>query len=166
MSRIMRVVVMVAVVVLAGCAHSHTDEHHGAGRPAGPVPRASLVGTPVDLTQLAPGMCSSDRNEVRLKDAVVTVPCEQPHFYEVYAVTHLPDPATATYPDQPTLVRRTRDACQREYERMLPADERVHGVFVLFPYEAEAWAAGNRRVVCGAFALTLEPTSGRIRWAT
>ncbi|PKQ27136.1 MAG: hypothetical protein CVT64_01425 [Actinobacteria bacterium HGW-Actinobacteria-4] len=75
-----------------------------------------------------------------------TVPCDEPHDAEVYAVLDLVSDAAF---DAAVVDESAFDACEALFEDFVgtPYDDSVIEVWYLFP-DSVGWAAGDREVIC------------------
>lgn len=110
----------------------------------------SLRGTSVQSAELHTGDCVKDTYGSRLPTWVSRVRCDRPHYGEVFAV--LTRPAAAAHPgDQPT--KALADDCGAKFFGYAPNSPEgpVFRVSVAYP-SADAWANGDRAVVCVAIS--------------
>ncbi|MFE6867168.1 septum formation family protein [Kitasatospora sp. NPDC057692] len=104
---------------------------------------------------LTPGQCFSGEE---LKDGknVATVPCDSPHMYEVLSPALEYAAAGGAYPGkQDTMVKSLVPFCSDKLANAVFKDKRPTGRLSLFPVTPvgeEAWASGERRVVCAVFS--------------
>jgi Septum formation len=108
----------------------------------------SARGKTVQSRNLRTGDCVKDAYESELPASVKRVRCDRPHYGEVFAV--LTQPQGAPYPaDQPAMAGA--DACGPKFFEYAPnsPDGPVFTVAVAYP-TAQAWANGDRSVVCVA----------------
>ena len=110
----------------------------------------STQGKTVQSTDLNTGDCIKDAYESELPTSVKRVRCDRPHYGEVFAVLTQPD--AAPYPgDQPAIARG--DECGPKFFDYAPNSPEgpVFRVAVAYP-TAQAWANGDRSVVCVAMS--------------
>jgi hypothetical protein len=117
----------------------------------------STLGKTVRATDLNTGDCVKDAHEGELPAWVKRVRCDRPHYGEVFAVVAQPD--GAPYPgDRPAMARA--EYCGSKFFDYAPNSPEgpVFRVAVAYP-TAQAWANGDRAVVCVA-------VSGHERWSS
>jgi hypothetical protein len=110
----------------------------------------SANGKTVHATDLSTGDCVKDTYEGVLPGWVKRVRCDRPHYGEVFAVETLP--ANAPYPgEQPAMARA--DECGRKFFDYAPNSPQgpTFRVAVAYP-TADAWANGDRSLVCVAIS--------------
>ena len=110
----------------------------------------SAQGKTVRATDLNTGDCIKDSSESELPIRVKRVRCDRPHFGEVFAVEASPD--GTPYPgDQPATARG--DECGPKFFDYAPNSPEgpTFRVAVAYP-TADAWANGDRSVVCVAIS--------------
>lgn len=104
---------------------------------------------------LTPGQCFSGE-EFKDGKNVATVPCDSPHMYEVVSPALAYLPPGGTYPGkQDTMVKTLVPFCADKLANAVFKDKRPAGRLSLFPVTPvgeEAWASGERRVVCAVFS--------------
>ncbi|MFE5677728.1 septum formation family protein [Streptomyces erythrochromogenes] len=144
------------VLALAGCATTEdkpADSAPAAGQPSGP-PSADPFkdlpqGTPVAFKDLKAGMCSNHRGDVRSDQAVGTVDCATPHFFEVVSQVALPDAEGAEFPGDRGVMDRMRTACEPKLAPMIGSRRGALISLYLAPMDKKSWDAGNRLGHCG-----------------
>jgi hypothetical protein len=110
----------------------------------------SAQGKTVHATDLTTGDCIKDTHERELPAWVMRVRCDRPHYGEVFAVQTLP--ADAPYPgEQPA--RAFADECGPKFFDYAPNSPEgpTFRIAVAYP-TADAWANGERSVVCVAIS--------------
>lgn len=121
---------------------------------------APIAPGPVAATDLLPGDCvtglvigASER--ARIESASV-VSCEQSHELEVFATFDLAaadfEEADGGYPGQQRVVNAADTGCGTRSEQLGEIADEI-GVIAVWPTQ-ESWAAGDRAVVCAAYAVT------------
>ena len=108
----------------------------------------------VNATDVAVGNCITQIPDSSRVFTVQTVPCDQKHAGEVYAVLNMPDGA---FPGQ-SAIDTYQNKCPGELQSYAPSamkDDTV-GIYVLYPTQ-ETWDRGDRAVTCIA---TLNPQRG------
>ena len=108
----------------------------------------STQGKTVQATDLNTGDCVKDAYESELPTSVKRVRCDRPHYGEVFAVLTQPD--GAPYPgDQPAMARG--EDCGPKFFDYAPNSPEGQVFSVALAYStAQAWANGDRSVVCVA----------------
>jgi Septum formation len=110
----------------------------------------STQGISVQAAELNTGDCIKDAYEGTLPTWVKRVRCDRPHYGEVFAV--LTPPQGSPYPgDQPDMARA--EACSAKFFQYAPnsPDGPLFAVAVAYS-TAQAWAKGDRSVVCVAMS--------------
>jgi len=110
----------------------------------------STQGKSVQATDLKPGDCVKDTYNDQLPTWVSRVRCDRPHYGEVFAVLAQPD--GSPYPgDEPP--NAGGDTCGPKFFEYAPnpPDGPVFAVAVAYP-TAQAWANGDRSIVCVAMS--------------
>jgi hypothetical protein len=110
----------------------------------------STQGKTVHATDLKTGDCIKDAYERTLPTLVKRVRCDRPHYGEVFAVLTPPD--AAPYPGDQAAVARADD-CGTKFADYAPNSPEgpVFRVAVAYP-TTQAWANGDRSVVCVAMS--------------
>ena len=110
----------------------------------------STQGKSVQSTDLNTGDCIKDAYESELPTLVKRVRCDRPHYGEVFAVMTPPD--AAPYPGGQPAMARVDDCGPKFFEYAPNSPEGpVFRVAVAYP-TAQAWANGDRSVVCVAMS--------------
>ena len=110
----------------------------------------STRGKTVQATDLTTGDCIKDAYERELPTSVKRVRCDRPHYGEVFAVVTPPD--GAHYPGDQAAMARVDDCGSKLFECAPNAPEGpAFRVAVAYP-TAQAWANGDRSVVCVAMS--------------
>ena len=133
---------LAAAAVLAGVLVVGTNLGGGP-----PEPSASAGGATVAATDLKVGDCFDPvgATEEGILNAT-TLPCDEPHRYEVYRVVEYPG-AQASYPSEASL-RNVADCREAGNEFVgAPVGEANLEIFVLYPLQ-DQWAAGDRTITC------------------
>jgi hypothetical protein len=109
---------------------------------------APTVPVEVDVFKLEVGDCFAEVSEGELM-TVPVVPCSEPHIYEVYAQSSLPE---GDFPGADAILEQTEELCIAEFESFvgLSYEESVLDVFYLSPTE-ETWLVGDRAVTCSIY---------------
>ncbi|MGV9799687.1 septum formation family protein [Mycobacterium sp. NPDC003449] len=134
------VVALVALVVAAGIA-----VYFGTKRDS------------TEATEVKSGDCLADIPDSSRVLYVKTVPCDQPHKGEVFAVLPMPD---GDFPGEAEVVKYT-DKCAPALARYAPAavDDKAIQLFVLYP-TADSWQRGDHTVTC--IATSENPRAGKM----
>lgn len=132
--------IVVLIVVGAGVAVVLSTYYIGMRR----------VAVRVATSQLRVGDCVKDKAGPVVPEWVMRARCDGPHFGEVFAILTLPD--TQDYPRDEAL-KRFGDNCGQKLLEYAPhiGDGPTYSVAVGYP-RAEAWATGDRTVVCVAMS--------------
>jgi hypothetical protein len=110
----------------------------------------STQGKSVQATDLSTGDCVKDAYDDQLPTWVKRVRCDRPHYGEVFAVMTPPD--GSAYPGDQT-PNTGADACGPKFFDYAPNSPEgpVFAVAVAYP-SAQAWANGDRSIVCVAIS--------------
>lgn len=108
-------------------------------------------------------------DEAQQTYAVMVIPCEDPHTYEVYAQTKIdigsPTPPGTPYPGGLTVSNAAEAQCLSAFEQFmgLSWEESNYDVQAWWP-SAESWTAKkDRTVLCGVYRVTGGTTKGSVR---
>lgn len=168
-AKLFALLAVLPLVALASCATGH-DEDAAISQDADPGkkprPHVAVSGRPVPFSQLGPGLCSNDQNEVTHTATVAVVDCTEPHTYQIVAVGDLPDGPTVAFPGQKALVEKLRTACDEKAGAFLVQGEQRFTKYILMPMDEASWKAGNRHYACGVFGAGLQPTTGSVMSAS
>lgn len=112
-----------------------------------------------DSARLKPGDCIEEPADRVLPDTVLTVPCDYPHFGEVYAVLTIPD--QKAYPGADALDAMGSECGSKFWDYAPDApDGPTFRIALAYP-TTESWAAGDRSLVC--VAMTKHERSSSLR---
>lgn len=80
-------------------------------------------------------------------DKIPFVPCDQPHDWEAFAVTTVPD--AAEYPGEDTMADQAHEFCVAEFDKFvgIPLDDSTLEVQYLFP-TTDSWKLKDRTILC------------------
>lgn len=158
---------------LAGCGGTAADEPAAAPTADGAgtaEPAASAPAETVDTFDVEVGDCiaypkEQQREMEQATEAteapmdVETVPCEQSHDSEVYAIFDLPD---GDFPGEEEVIAAADEGCFNEFEPFVgnSYDNSVLDIEYFFPSQ-ESWSFdGDRQVTCMVYHLDGEPLVG------
>lgn len=110
-----------------------------------------------EATNVATGDCLAEIPDASRVLRVKTVPCDQPHKGEVFAVLALPD---GDFPGDTAVLKYT-DKCAPALAQRAPqaTNDRDFTLFVLYP-TADSWQHGDRTVTC--IATSEQPRTGKM----
>ena len=95
---------------------------------------------------------------------VDTVPCEEEHDLEVFAVLDHPDAPDAPFPGMDALVRHANPLCLSQFQAYAGvAFDQVNLRDVYITPRESAWNDGARRLVCAVGSEDDQPRTGSIR---
>lgn len=105
----------------------------------------------VDIADVEVGQCFFEPTR-DLVDALATVPCEDPHEYELYALVDLEGGEGAEYPGDEAIGEDAFDVCEDRFEDFVGVayDDSRYYIFTISPSE-ETWDDGDREVVCALY---------------
>jgi hypothetical protein len=117
-----------------------------------------------NVFNLAVGDCLSALPAGGEVSEVPTVACSEPHVYEVYFATDLPDSA---YPGEPALIGTADQQCLAAFEPFAGIDYSQSLLFYSYLYPTqESWeSAGDRSVLCLVFDSSMTTTTGTLAGA-
>lgn len=122
-------------VVLTGCATP------------GPRSSAGVVTTEasVDAFQLVVGDCTGPMKEGDVSSLKV-VPCGDPHNYEAFAASDLPD---GEFPGDNEVRNKAQGFCSPKFRTFIGVSTKdsAYDLFYLYPTDG-TWATGDRQVLC------------------
>jgi len=173
MRKTLAALALAGTTFLAGCGGTAADEPAEAAAPTGTTttePAASASAETVDTFAVEVGDCivypkEQQREMEQATEAteapmeIETVPCEEPHDSEVYAVFDLPD---GDFPGEEEVTAAADDGCFNEFEPFVgnSYDNSVLDIEYFFPSQ-ESWSFdGDRQVVCMVYHLEGEPLVG------
>lgn len=114
-----------------------------------------------DAFSLQVGDCINDPGTESVTDITV-LPCDQPHVFETFARTDMPD---GEYPGVPAANTAASEFCAGEFATYvgLEYDASVLELLYFYPVE-ESWkAAGDREILCFVAEQGEEPVTGTLR---
>ncbi len=114
-----------------------------------------------DAFSLQVGDCINDPGTESVTDITV-LPCDQPHVFETFARTEMPD---GDYPGVPAANTAASEFCAREFTTYvgLEYDASVLELLYFYPVE-ESWnAADDREILCFVAEQGEEPVTGTLR---
>jgi hypothetical protein len=148
---------LVVVVALVAIVLALTkDSDNGNDTTTGPTAARATMTTapPVDpAVDLPTGTCfDAGPPQVGAPlplDAIVTVPCTQPHHYEVFATAEHPAARGADYPGAEILYETASDTCIGLFLPALGMDFEHSGYDVASTQpDEESWDDGDRHITC------------------
>ena len=164
---------MVTLTVLEGCSileEGSSTTSTTAGDDVAPAP-TTPTGSPTPFGSLLPGQCF-DTLPAREQEAfaVLVVPCEQPHTFELYDQLVWTDAAgkkanlSVTYPDETTVRTRAEAQCLERFEPWVGASwtQSDFDIQAWWP-SSESWARGDRSVLCAVYRYDGERSTGTAR---
>jgi serine/threonine protein kinase len=118
--------------------------------PTTAAPSTSAPPTAISATDLEVGECLNGLQASNDVTTVPSVPCEEPHEGEVFAVFDLP---AGEYPGQAAVDDQVSKQCNARLSAYSPsaADDPAVGLFSVYPLQ-QNWVRGDREVVCIATA--------------
>jgi hypothetical protein len=114
-----------------------------------------------DAFSIEVGDCIDDPGTEDVSDITV-LPCDQPHVFEAFARTEMPD---GEYPGVPAANTAASEFCAEEFAAYigLEYDASVLELLYFYPVE-ESWnAADDREILCFAAEQGEEPVTGTLR---
>jgi hypothetical protein len=95
----------------------------------------------------------------------IRIPCDVPHFAEVFHVFDLDAPPDASYPSGTEWADAVQPVCDAAFAGYTGrADEETDEIGVdWYPPNLTDWQAGGRRVTCYLFRWDLEPLEGSMK---
>jgi hypothetical protein len=125
------------------------------------------AGQPATAFDVAEGDCLNlpDGTDTTEVFTVRTVPCDEPHDIEVYALVLHPGEAGAAYPGDDEVSGFADDECLARFADFVGVayEDSALDVFYLYPQE-ESWTKlDDREVACGVVAVDGSPLTGTMR---
>ncbi len=162
----------VAAVLLAGCTGSKDADDEGDA-PAATTTSTStpLVGTLTPTEAVIAGQCLDDvPDPAQQTYAVMVIPCEDPHTYEVYAQAKLDLGATPTqngapYPGALAVANGAESQCVGAFPQFMGVkwEESEYDIQSWWPSE-QSWATKkDRTILCAVYRVTGGKTKGTVR---
>lgn len=132
----------------SGTSQSPADPQPGPG----PDGTDGTSGTPTDVFDLRIGDCFQEVGSTDPLFEVDVVDCAEPHYYEVYETTSLPDTADSAYPGDEKMQVAADAACYDAFADFVGVeyDDSLLDYWYLSPTES-SWASGDRSVLCSVY---------------
>lgn len=157
----------VAVAVVAFLAWDVTDSGDSGGDQQS-ASNADARG--VLANDLQVGDCFNDPGDTTTQTgpepilAVPVVPCELPHFAEVYAVLEHPGSQSDPFPGDFAIAQQAISQCLAEFQGFVGESYDVSPLDVIFMNPDETlWRTGNRRMRCSVYRLDQQDMTGTAR---
>ncbi len=123
---------------------------------------------PVDPAGLEVGACFDDLSEPPLRAfalgrQVGSVPCDQPHRYQLFATIDIAEADDETWPGPAAVDERADLACLAAFPEFVGtawADSELD--YLHLAPSAQGWAAGSRHARCAVFDLGLADLEGSV----
>jgi hypothetical protein len=154
--------IVVAVLIVLGLLA-------GAGVWAVSSLRSQVSGGDTDVFDLSVGDCVDDPLEPESDnlvevEAVESVPCDEPHEAEVYAVVDLPGGDSAAFPGEDSISRQADEVCFGRFEQYVgTAYEASTLAYSYYMPTSQSWDEGDREVACLASDYEGELITGSVR---
>ena len=140
MSRLAPAALLVAALVLTGAC---SDDEPGRDATDDTRDVVATTTAPMSVFDARPGDCLRGDGA-----ASATVPCDEPHTQEVFAVPTYPGNATGTYPGDDAIRAFADDACLTALDDYTGTDYLDAGLYFSYLHPtAEHWAAAETHVV-------------------
>ena len=96
--------------------------------------------------------------------AVPVVPCEAPHFAEVYAVLEHPGSQSDPFPGEVAITQQALAQCLTGFEGFVGESYDVSPLDIIFINpDVTGWRTGNRQMRCSVYRLDLQNMTGSMR---
>ena len=154
----------VVVAVLLGGAVIWLLSTISDGEDAAPVG----VGGDTSVYDLRTGDCFDDptmfTQEIVEVESIDSVPCDQPHDAEVYAVVDLPQGDDAPFPGDEEVATAADEACFDRFEAYVGVsyEDSTLDINYYLPI-ASSWAEGDRMVTCLLIDVDGDPLTGSMK---
>lgn len=118
---------------------------------------------PQVATEASVGDCFQSPESATEVAELDKVDCGEPHDNEVFATFDLDD---GDFPSTAEIERLAQEGCIERFERYVgaPPETTDIGLFAITP-NRRTWGAGDREVICAAFALDGDDLEGSIKGA-
>lgn len=163
--------VVLAVVAAAACGG---DE--GAGDDTGPTTTAAvttttaMTGTLTALSGVLPGQCFDELPDPAQQPfAVLVIPCEDPHTFEIYAQTRIEmgdaAPPGGGYPGELAVANAAEAQCIAGFTPFMGSqwEASVYDVQAWWPSQQSWTEDRDRSILCAVFRVTGGRTKGSVR---
>lgn len=167
--------VVALALAAASCGGGSASSHRAHSSSTTEAPTTTLVPpgilTPID--QVLPGQCFDQLpDEAQRPFAVLAIPCEQPHHYEIFDRFEYRDaegkaiPRWKSYPGTTTVRRAAEQGCFERFEPWMGI-EWTRSDFDIQSWwpSAASWRKFDRQVTCAVFRFTGAATRGSVRGA-
>lgn len=129
-----------------------------------------MTGTLTALSEVLPGQCFDELPDPTQQPfAVLVIPCEEPHTFEIYAQTRLElgdaAPAGGAYPGELAVANAAESQCIAGFTPFMGSqwEASVYDVQAWWPSE-QSWSEDrDRSIVCAVFRVTGGRTKGSVR---
>lgn len=153
---------LVLTAAIGGCTPGNDDGASPAGQAAtGPTEAGETAGSKVAAHDLRAGECMTDSGTTDAPDIQV-LPCTEPHAFEVFATTELPD---GDYPGIGEADAQAQEFCRSEFLGFIGVDYDASSLELqyFYPVESEWYDDGGRMVACLVGAAGGDPATGTLR---
>jgi hypothetical protein len=171
----LRVLVVAAALVAPSCGAGSSGSGGAGSTSTTAAPTTTLVPpgilTPID--QVLPGQCFDQLpDEAQRPFAVLAIPCEQPHHFEIFDRFDYRDPSGKavphwrSYPGTTTVRKAAEQGCFERFEPWMGIDwtRSDFDIQSWWP-SAASWTKADRTVTCAVFRFTGAATRGSVRGA-
>ena len=115
----------------------------------------------VSALEVQVGDCFNDPEDFSAVVALETVPCQQPHDNEIFALPQYPAGPDEDYPGDEAMNSFAEEACLEAFEGYvgIPYDDSVFIYGTISP-RADTWAGGDREIICILYDPDLQKLEG------
>ena len=165
--------VAVAALLTAGCGGRSGD--NGARTTttdaAPTTTEAAAMGIPTTIDKILIGQCANDvPSREQRTVAVLSLGCELPHLYEVFAQFRYPPgaapvPGGTPYPGETAVRTASEQACFDQFQPWMGTAWTAsnYDIQTWWPSSSSWTTRGDRKVTCGAYLLSGKRTTGSVR---
>ena len=160
--------VAAALALLVGCSSSDSGDDSGATTTTASevTTTTALAGVLTPTESVIAGQCL-DEVPVPAQQtyAVLVIPCEDPHIYEVYAQTRLDAGAGAEYPGALAVSNDAEARCFEVFPEFMGVtwEQSDYDIQTWWPSEQSWVTKRDRTVLCAVYKVTGGRTKGSVR---
>lgn len=161
---------LLLLLAVAGCSGSDDDGSGGATTTADVTTTTALVGTVTPTGSVLAGQCLNDVPDPEQQPfAVLVVPCEDSHTYEVYAQTDIqmdvPTGAGADYPGANEVANAAEAQCVSGFAAFMGIqwEASEYDIQAWWPSEASWTSERDRSILCAVYPVRGGTTKGSAR---
>jgi hypothetical protein len=158
-----------ALALLAGCSSRDGAKGTATTTTVAVTTTTALTGVLTATTAVIAGQCLDDVPDPAQQEyAVLVIPCEEAHTYEVYAQANIdigsPTPAGTPYPGALTVANKAEAQCFGAFDQFMGVkwEESNYDIQTWWPSQV-SWDKRDRTILCGVYRVTGGKTKGTVR---